>query len=87
MPTAEEFAAIAPEGTGIDYKGKLATKLSNYSEVREYNGVRYAIRWQYNTNYIQIECVVDDNVQKSDVTSLYWDQHATDKVVRKFPYT
>lgn len=88
LPSKEEFAAIAPEGEGIDYEGSLGTKLSGYAEAREYKGVRYAIRWIYNKDYLQIECVVDDNVKTDDdITDLFWDQHVDDRVVRIFPYT
>lgn len=90
LPSAEEFAEIAPEGSGIDNTTNLATNLNNFSEVRENSaGVRYAIRWLYSANAITIECVVVDATitSSSQLTSLFWDQHTTDKVVREFPFT
>lgn len=91
MPTAEEMREIAPEGAGLDsQKGYLSSMLSNYSELRQTkDGVRYAIRWIYNRNAITIEAVVVDDsyTSSSQITSLFWDQHASDKVVRQFPFT
>ena len=89
LPTLEEFRAIAPEGDGFNGTSSLQTLLNNNGQVREHAGVRYAIRWIYNTDYIQIEAVVIDNTytESSQLTSLFWDQHKTDKVVRTFPYT
>ena len=89
LPTADEFKAIAPEGSGIDLSsGTLESALSGYAELREAAGIRYVIRWIYNTNYIQIESVVvDNNFTKDQINTLFWDQHVSDRVTRKFPYT
>ena len=56
----------------------MANMLSgaNGYDVRELNGVRFAIRWIAKTDYLEIQAVVvDNNFTKSDVSSLFWDQN------------
>lgn len=91
LPTAAEMREIAPEGSGLDESnGFLSTMLSGYSELRETSkGIRYAIRWLYDSDAITIEAVVVDGsyTDRSQLTTLFWDQQAGSKVVRKFPFT
>lgn len=91
LPTEAEMRAIAPEGKGLDSsKGYLSSMLSGYSELRQTPaGIRYAIRWLYNRNAITIEAVVVDEsyTDKSQLTTLFWDQNSSKKVVREFPFT
>ncbi|MDD6314536.1 MAG: hypothetical protein PUA78_05940 [Porphyromonadaceae bacterium] len=91
LPTKEEFAAIAPPTSMTSSTGtSMANMLSgaNGYDVRELNGVRFAIRWIAKTDYLEIQAVVvDNNFTKSDVSSLFWDQNIAKTVIRKFPYT
>ena len=87
LPSKEEFAAIAPEQNIEDGSKYLSSLLKDYSELRYYNGVDYAIRWVYAVDYLKIQVlVVSSDFKKSQLKDIRWDKEEA-VVTRLFPYT
>lgn len=92
LPTEAEMREIIPENGLYEPNGNLSEMVNNYCEIRQTeNEVNYVIRWNYvsTNNYIEIEAVVVDDTytNASQITTLFWDEHVSDKVVRIFPFT
>lgn len=88
IPTEEEYRSIMPQ-TNIEKNKVSLTELLNTTgaQLREYNSIRYVIRWVNLSNYIEIQAlVVDNDFKESEISTITWDSN-TNVVRRKFPYT
>ena len=87
LPTETEFRSILPE-KNIELRSRSLTNVTTQADtqIRTYGGFKYAIRWIYNGDILEIQArVVADSFTKNQITSDFWS--STEVVSRKFPFT
>lgn len=87
IPTMKEFKEIAPQ-VNKESTNTLTNLLMNSAELRETEGgVRYVIRWNNRSTYIEIQSlVVDNSFTESNISTIIWDNNPS-VVTRIFPFT
>lgn len=88
LPTEAEFRSIMPQ-TNLEGSRQSLTEILNAAgaQLRQYNGVRYVIRWLNFSGYIEIQSlVVDESFKESQISTITWESNP-DVVKRRFQYT